>query len=273
MKYIIAIVTIATLAFACRPVKKVQTINAAISKKDTVQTIVIKEAEKIDSSAIVRDIMSKVVKKKIDFTTFNAKIKVDYEGQETSQHATAYLSMKKDSIILIKVVGPLGVVAIQVQITKDSVVVMNKLDKTVRLRSINYLQEASQIPFDFSTLQDVIIGNPVFITNSIVSYKSYNDQFLVFMTGKLFKHLITLDNADFKPLHSKLDDIDPLQNRTCDITFSNYETKESGIHFATYRSVSVSQKSKLDIYLDFKDYKFNEPLNYMFSVPKNYKRL
>ncbi|MBC7722179.1 MAG: DUF4292 domain-containing protein [Pedobacter sp.] len=213
-----------------------------------------------------------MIKKKIDFTVFNAKIKIDYEGQETSQHATAYLSMKKDSVILVKVVGPLGIVALQVQISKDSVIVMNKIDKNVRLRSISYLQETTQIPFDFSTLQDVIIGNPVFLSNNIVSYKSTNQQLLVFMVGKMFKHLITLDNTDFKPTHSKLDDLDPLQNRTCDITFSNYETK-GDIQFATYRSISVSQKSKLDIYLDFKDYKFNEPLNYAFTVPKSYKRL
>ncbi len=272
MKNFIIIFSLLLFAYACKPVKKVQTINAAISKKDTVQVVIIKETEKVDSAAIVRDIMSKVVKKKIDFTTFNAKIKVDYEGQETSQHATAYLSMKKDSVILIKVVGPLGIVGLQVQITKDSIILMNKLDKTVRLRSISYLQEASQVPFDFYTLQDVIIGNPIFLSTNILSYKTYNNQFLVYMTGKLFKHLLTLDNNDFKPLHSKLDDIDPLQNRTCDITFSNYETK-GDFNFATYRSISVSQKSKLDVYLDFKDYKFNEPLNYAFSVPKNYKRL
>lgn len=260
------------LAFGCKPVKKVQTISVAIGKKDTIQPIVIQEVEKVDSAAIVGEIMAKVVKKKIDFTTFNAKIKVDYEGQETSQHVTAYLSMKKDSIILLKVVGPLGIVGLQVQITKDSVLVMNKLDKTVKFSSINYLQETTQIPFDFFTLQDVIIGNPIFITNNIISYKTTNQELLVFMTGKLFKHLLTLDNVDFKPLHSKLDDIDALQNRTCDITFSNYEIM-SAIQFATFRSISVSQKSKLDIYLNFKDYKFNEPLNYSFSIPKNYKRL
>ena len=272
MKHLLTILSLFTIIFGCKPIKKVQTISIAIGKKDTIQTVVIKEAERVDSAVIVRDIMAKVVKKKIDFITFNAKIKVDYEGQETSQHVTAYLSMKKDSIILVKVVGPLGIVGLQVQITKDSVVVLNKLDKTVKLSSINYLQESTQIPFDFYTLQDVIIGNPIFISNNIISYKTTSQEFLVFMTGKIFKHLLTLDNVDFKPTHSKLDDVDALQNRTCDITFNNYETVDA-IQFATYRSISVSQKSKLDIYLNFKDYKFNEPLNYGFSIPKNYKRL
>lgn len=272
MKYLLAIATIATIAFACKPVKKVQTINAAISKKDTVQTIVIKEAEKVDSSAIVRDIMSKVVKKKIDFTTFNAKIKVDYEGQETSQKVTSHLSIKKDSAIFVTIsVPPIGVV-MKVLVTKDSIFLINTRKNTIQKRSFEYLQESTQIPFDFYTLQDVLVGNPIFISSNIVSYKATDKQLLVNMVGKVFKHLITLDTDDFKPTHSKLDDIDPLQNRTCDITFSEYEFKD-GVHFATYRSISVSQKSKLDIYLDFKDYKFNEPLNYMFSVPKNYKRL
>ena len=144
MKCILTILLFFILALSCKPVKKVQTINAAIAKKDTIQPVVIKEAERVDSNAIIRKIMAKVVKKKIDFITFNAKIKVDYEGQETSQHVTAYLSMKKDSIILVKVVGPLGIVGLQVQITKDSVVVMNKLDKTVKISSINYLQETDR---------------------------------------------------------------------------------------------------------------------------------
>ena len=42
--------------------------------------------------------------------------------------------------------------------------------------------------------------------------------------------------------------------------------------FATYRKISVSEKSKLDIYLDFKEYSLNEPLKYAFEIPKNYKR-
>jgi hypothetical protein len=38
---------------------------------------------------------------------------------------------------------------------------MNKLEKTVQYRSIAYLTEITQVPFDFYSLQDLIIGNPV----------------------------------------------------------------------------------------------------------------
>jgi len=265
----IVFLIIATIA-ACKPAKKVQSIQAAISKRDTAQQVIIKESPTVDSAAIVHDIMSKVMRKKIDFTTFNAKVKVDYESAtETTPTVTAYISIKKDSAIFIKITYPLAGVIAQVLVNKDSVFLLRK--KEVQERAISYLQEVTEIPFDFSTLQDMIVGNPVFISNNITSYKAGDKQLQVFMIGNLFKHLITLDNTDFKVLHSKLDDVDIQRNRTCDITFGSYQNSGSS-QFATYRKISVAEKSKLDIYLDFKQFSFNDPLNYRFTIPKNYKR-
>ena len=276
MKYSFSLLLVITvLAFSCKTVKKTQGIQEAITKKDTAITIVIKESPKIDSAAIVKDILSKVVKSKIDFNTFNAKIKVSYEGPAKSDNYTVYLSMQKDSIILIKVTGTLlgfRGLGLQAKIKKDSVIVVQYAgEQSVMNRSISYLQEVTQIPFDFSTLQDIIMGNPVFLDSNVVSYKAGSSQLLVLMVGNLFKHLLTLDNTNYTILHSKLDDVNLQRNRTCDITLSIYQplgTKQ----FATYRKISVSEKSKLDIYLDFKEFTLNEPLKYTFDIPKKFKR-
>jgi hypothetical protein len=185
--------------------------------------------------------------------------------------------MRKDSIIFMQVVGNfLGITAkgMEVKITKDSVVVIKEFgEKWIKYRSLNYLQEVTEIPFEFTTLQDLIIGNPIFLSNNISSYKTTsNNNLLVLMVGNLFKHLITLDNSDLKVLHSKLDDVDFSRNRTCDITFGSFVPTEQG-QFATYRKISVAEKSKLDISLDFKQFKFNEDLKYIVNIPKNYKHL
>ena len=259
------------ILFACRPIRKINTIKAAISSKDTVQSVKVKDIPAIDSNAIVKDILTKVAKKKIDFSTFNAKIKVDYEGQEVSQHVTAYVSVKKDSVILIQIKGLLGIVGMQVKVTKDSVVLVNKVDKWIEKRAINYLQDAIQIPFDFYTLQDLIIGNPIFLNSNIVSYKALPNEFLVLINGTIFKNLLSLDKTDFKVLHSKLDDLDVMRNRTCDITYSDFFAVNN-YQFAITRRISVAEKSKLDITLEYKDFTFNEPLKYNFYLPKNYKK-
>jgi Domain of unknown function (DUF4292) len=273
MRYIISI-TILILFFACKPAKKLQTIQAAVSKKDTAVTVVVKEVPKVDSERIVKEIMSKVMKQNIDFNTFNAKASVDYESAEESQKVTAYISLKKDSILYVKIAfPPFGLVAM-LMVTKDSVVFAQSKGnnaKTVQYRSISYLNDLTQIPFDFSTLQDIIIGNPVFIDSNIVSFKNTENQLRVLMIGDIFKHLVTLDNNSFKVLHSKLDDVDIMRNRTCDISFGTY-VPLNNYQFATYRQISVAERSKLDIYLDFKEYSINEPLKYTFTIPKNYKR-
>jgi hypothetical protein len=273
-KILFFLVPLIAFMLSCRTTKKVQTIQTAITKKDTTQVISVKETPKIDSSAIVKSIMGKVLQKRIDFNTFSAKVKTDYESATDSKNFSMYLYMKKDSVIYLRLVGSfLGITkeGFVVRITKDSVTVVNKIDKVVQYRSIAYLQEVTQIPFDFKTLQDMFIGNPVFIDSNIVSYRAGDAQLSVLMVGKLFKHLVTLDNTDYKVLHSKLDDVDDFRNRTCDISFSKYEEK-AGINFSTYREISVAEKSKLNIWMDFKQYSFNEPLTYMFNIPKSYKK-
>ena len=71
-------------------------------------------------------------------------------------------------------------------------------------------------------------------------------------------------------MHSKLDDLDVARNRTADITYGDYENK-SGFDFSTYREITVSEKNKLDIRLNYKQYEFNKDLSVSFRVPKNYK--
>ena len=274
MKFVKILLLITILA-SCKTVKKVATIQEAIDKKDTTQTVVITESPKVDSASIVRAIMDKVVTNNIQFKTFNAKIKVDYESAENSDTYTGYLSIAKDSLIYIRIRGSfLGISAegLQVKISKDSVVLVKKVgDKYVQYRTIDYLKEATQIPFDFSTLQDLLIGNPVFVTHNIVSYRDGPTTLSVLMVGEIFKHLISLSNEDFKVVHSKLDDVDIQRNRTCAISFSNYQPMGT-YQFATQRKIVVAEKSKLDINLDFKEFALNEPLKYTFEVPKNYKR-
>jgi hypothetical protein len=259
--------------YSCKSSKKIQTIHTiqtAVSKKDTAQRIIIVEAPKVDSAAIVQGIMTKVIKNKIDFNTFKAKVNVDFESASDSKSVTAYISLKKDSVMFIKITHPIAGTVAQGIVTKDSVFLIIK--KKVDRRAISYLQEVIEIPFDFSTLQDLIIGNPVFISNNIISYKAGDKQLQVFMMGELFKHLITLDNSDFKVLHSKLDDVDAFRNRTCDISFNGYQQNADNTWFATGRKITVSEKSKLNINLDFKKYSFNDPLNYIVTLPKISKR-
>jgi hypothetical protein len=169
--------------------------------------------------------------------------------------------------------GPLGIEGFRVLITKDNVTVLDLLKKNVQYRKIEYLQEITGLPVDFFILQDLLIGNPVFIDSNIISYSvNSNNELLVLMNGKFFKHLVSIDNTNYKILHSRLDDVAVGRNRSCEITMGDYENTV-GVPFSKKREISVAEQSKLNIDLDFKQYSFNQPVTFPFSIPKNFKRL
>ncbi len=274
MRSVLMFLILSILIFGCRSVKKAQKTDDAILKTDTTPAVTIAESKpKTEAEPRKDDVFAKVVKSKISFNSFNAKVRVQYESKEGGDDATAYVRLKKDSIMWLSLRGPLGIEGFRVLITPDSVKVIDLLKKNVLYKSIDYLRDITGIPFDFSNLQDLVVGNPVFTNNHIISSRvNENNQLLVLMEGRFFHHLISLDNTDFKVLHSRLDDVDSVRNRNCDITFSDYENR-AGVMFSTKRKISVVEQSELIINLDFKQYSFNQPLTFPFNVPKNYKRL
>jgi hypothetical protein len=88
--------------------------------------------------------------------------------------------------------------------------------------------------------------------------------------GDIFKNLLTISTDNYLLLNSKLDDVDAMRNRTCYVAYSDYDTK-NGISFASSRELSISEKSKLDVNMNFKQYTFNEDIAFPFNIPKNYK--
>lgn len=254
---------------SCRTAKKIQ---AAVAKKDTV-SVHITNTSAEDSILVIKNALADVHSKENDFKTFSAKLKVEYQDSKGKQpNITAYVRVLKDSLIWISGYATVfNIEAFRILINKDSVFVLDKINKQVQYRSMDYLQEVTEIPFDFKTLQNLLIGSPVFLEDSVVSYKETESKILLATLGKFFKNLLTIDKSNHFLIHSKLDDVDINRNRTADITYSNFENN-NGINFSTLREITVSEKNKLDIELNFKQWEFNKDLSIIFTIPKNYKR-
>ncbi|MBS1917427.1 MAG: DUF4292 domain-containing protein [Bacteroidetes bacterium] len=258
---------------ACHSTKKIQKVIAS-SKKDTVIAVTaITDDPHADSLKFISDVVAKVEKNKIDFKTFSAKMKVSYEGSDgKGSDLTAFLRIQADSIIWVSIVGPLNIEGVRILITPDSVKVLNKLNKELILRSKSYLQEIAKVPLDFKTVQDILIGNPIYLdSNNISFYRNEENGISLLSVGNLFKNYTTFNKNDFTIKHGKLDDVDVMRARTCDLSYQDYEKRDS-ISFSTYRKIAIAEKSKLDIEISFKQYNFNEALSFPFKVPKNYKK-
>lgn len=271
IRFLLILVTAALLVSSCRSTRKIQT--AIATKKDSLELAKRPTSDPHqDSIRFIKDTYDQLLANRIEFQTFSAKINTDYQGSDGKKYdVNVFVRMKKDSIIWISVNGALGIEGMRVLIDKDSVRIINKLDKEYQVRSITYLREVAALPLDLRTVQELIIGNPVFLDTNIVSYTTIGSTISLLSEGQWFRHLLSMNNNDHLVLHSKLDDADILRSRTCFLNYSDYET-DKGVKFSTNRTISVTEKTKLDVKLNFKQYAFNETLSYPFSVPKNYKR-
>ncbi|HEV7330644.1 MAG TPA: DUF4292 domain-containing protein [Flavisolibacter sp.] len=268
MKKLVFFIGLIAVLASCRSTR---TISNAVSKKDTAVRVQ-PEAAKIDTQQLIREALQQVQANRIDYQTFSAKVAIDYKGTEGKEYGVnANIKMYKDSAIWISANAILGIEAMRVLVTKDSVKLLNKLEKVYTARSIEYLQEVTSLPLNLYTLQDMIIGNPVYLDSNIVRYANGNGVISLMSLGQYFKNLLTLNEGDKRIIQSKLDDTNPMHNRTADLWYSNYETRRGPL-FATKREIVVSEKGRLEIKLDFKNYSFNEPVEFPFSVPKNYQR-
>ena len=258
----------------CHSTKKLQT---AIPRKDTASVNMVNVNIKPNDSAVntinpAFAILDSLNKNKIDFKTFSAKAKVQYEDHNGKQpDFIAFIRLQKDSLLWVSISSTfLGIEAFRLYITPDTLIILNKLDKTVEYHPFSYVESIAHIPLNFSLLQNILIGNPVYVGDSVVSYRQTENRILIGTVDEYFKNLLTISVGNFHLERIKLDDIDLSKNRTAGLLYDNYE-KNPNFDFSTYREINVSEKSKVDIRISFKQYEFNKDLSFPFAIPRNYK--
>jgi hypothetical protein len=271
MMRVLSVLLAVVLLASCRSTKKIQT---AIAQKDTAGTVrVAPPVATFDSAAYMKGLLQSLDSGRIEYKSFSAKINVDYrDANDKKYDLNVNVRMLKDSIIWMSVNAILGIEGIRLIVTKDSVKMLNKQDKVYTARSIDYLQEVTALPLNLSVLQDLIIGNPVFLDSNLISFSSNSADNTISMLslGKWIKNMVTINEKQRKLLRSKLDDANITKSRTADLTYGDYENK-NGVLFAEKRKITVVEKKKLDVGLEFKQYEFNGEVSFPFTIPKNYK--
>ena len=95
----------------------------------------------------------------MEFDYLNIKSKIDLKEAHKTTNATAIVRIKKDSIIWFNLSGTLGVQGMRGLITRDSVKIINRVEKEYRAYSIDDVAAEFNFPIDFELIQSMIVGN------------------------------------------------------------------------------------------------------------------
>src|ERR1700722_7497824 len=211
---LLVVITVGLAATGCRSTKNPRKVIAIQSAHTDTTGDAARQAAlpprdaHADSLATIARALAGIAHNHIGFETFSGHMHVHYEGGDGKDNELSVIvRIRKDSFIWISInanVGPVNIEAFRVLITRDSVKILDKLKKIARLRSVSYLQEQVHLPVDFNTVQNMLIGNPIFFdTAHIIYYRAEPKGLSLFSEGQVFTNFLTL-NVDNTPRHSKL---------------------------------------------------------------------
>ena len=104
-----------------------------------------------------------VDKNKFESEWLGMKLDAEFTSGDEQQGFKATVRMRKDSAVSVSVSPALGIEVLRMLVDKDSLKMVSEIpgDKYVFLGSIDQLSELAKIDLDVSTMQDLLIGNPI----------------------------------------------------------------------------------------------------------------
>lgn len=125
--------------------------------------------------------------------SLKAGVQLYQNGKKTPFKAN--IRIRKDSLIWVSITPALGIEVARVMITRDSVKVMNRIDRNYFIGDYEYINKRFNLELEFSTIQSILIGNAIdFEHDEKVTLAIDKDQYYL---GNMKKRKVK--NVDEKP--------------------------------------------------------------------------
>lgn len=95
----------------------------------------------------------------IDFDYFQTRSKVRYSEGDKQVNGNAHIRIRKDSLIWFSVSPSVGLEATRVMITKDTAIVINRMDKEYYIFNFDEISRYFNFKIDFDLIQSILLGN------------------------------------------------------------------------------------------------------------------
>ena len=213
-------------------------------------------------------LMVELGKNSRQYEWFSAKARVNYEDKSVSKSFTAYIRMRKDSVLWISITTILGVEAARLLIKRDSVSFIDRLNKKFSHEPLSFLEQYAPFPFDIALLQKILTGDAMLLPSEQVKVKQEKNQYVLFSQNNQFKHTLNLDTANLTISTEHLSDIQ--DDRSVSLVFDDYKSTGDGL-FSYVRNISFQGDAPIKLSLKFSKVEWDVPLTFPFRVGENYE--
>jgi len=276
----IAILLLCFVAPSCKHKQKTQRTQTAVTVADTL----IGRCRLDFKSA--RTLSKHVKENEFNFTWVTAKANVEtlIDGKEESFDIR--VNIRKDSAMLITIQYLLGLQVAKVLITKDSVKMVNYIQKNYFRGDFNYINDLLNADLDYNVLQAVLFGNSAeFYEDDDLKLKPVTDRenchYLLSTERKrrlrrmqqsdngLKKALqiLTLNPDNYKIIKNEF--TDPAINRSFIANYTNFTQKDS-VYAPYHVDIDIVAEKKANVKIDYVRIEKNTPQKLSLNIPAKY---
>lgn len=256
---------LATLFCACLMLSAKET--GCSKKADTGET---HPATEVRSTAFLKKKLRNHEHTNLNFLTAQAKIFVEGNGQSIG--ASANVIWIRDSVIWLNV-KKFGLEAVRAMVTRDSVFVLNRLEKTYSARALESLQRQYSLPAGFDLVQSILLSSPWFFPDiTLVSNIKDGLHNLSGSNGR-YSTEYKIEEGPFW-LRQEIF-LQPRDGRTVSVLFENYKKTDLAGWFSYLRTMEASspETGEMRLSIELNDVEFNVPKSFRFEIPSHYKRV
>jgi hypothetical protein len=221
-------------------------------------------------------ILGQMQEKQIRYKTFSARARLDFSGPHGSQKGIAtFIRVRRDSAIWVSIRPLLGIEMIRALITPDSIRILNLLKKTLMVRSTDSMQQLLHLPVGYRALEDLLVGNPVWLTGSPHDIRLNADSNLLEFScdSGSFAGRYQVQTPDFQLQQAQLSMPGGTETTryAADQQYQQYEPVQ-GTDFSTVRHLDIHTGSDLKVDIHFNHVSFDEPLDFPFPESDRFSR-
>jgi hypothetical protein len=246
------------LSVACAPKKLVVVKPTAPTTED-----IPKSDDKAETLTLLKS-------KDVQYNTLALKGKADLAINGNENSVSMNIRIQKDKKIWVIVTAAGGIVEVaRAMITPDSLFLLNKLEKTYAKKPFSYVHNFTNKQVNFSMLQAVLSGNTIpDLMNTSADLNLENGTWVIKgVNGDLGYRSIF--NTLLKVSETTLNDAKAGQ--AFKVVYGEYTPITNAIFPSTLKINSMAGTKKIDIAIEFSKIESNVPVEFPFTVPKNYE--
>ncbi|PSR13986.1 MAG: hypothetical protein DA408_08090 [Bacteroidetes bacterium] len=216
--------------------------------------------------------MNTMVRNQVQADWLSGSARLSFDDGSTSVGATANIIMQKDQAIWMSV-KKFGFELARAMITPDSIFILDRINNEYAAEPLSYVAERFKLPADLALLQQLLLGNPVFLTTANAKADAQEAQLRWSAqegdTRNDFWYTLPgyqLDRMEVQQAQ---------QGRNLAIQLLNYQDAGTNRDFSYLRKITVNSKETgaAEIELQFTKIELNVPTTISFDIPPRYQKM